>query len=309
MTLNIAHRGGAGLWPENTMGAFERAFALGADGVEMDVQLSKDGAVVIFHDNALKPEIVRDARGTWLEKTGPRISELTLEELRAFDIGRLKPDTAYAARAPEQEPLDGERIPLLRDLVVAAKRAGGKKLWIELKTPLMGGVGQEAPDLLADAVLDILRKESALELATLVAFDWAGVIHAKKREPACETRCLTLPQSWFAADPPPAETGPPSASNLNGLREMLARGAPWEGGVHAKDHGGVLGAIAAARANGWYAFHTDVTPETAKEAAALGLDYAVWTVNETDEMRRLLPLGCNGICTDRPDRLKAVLGI
>ena len=53
-TLNIAHRGGADLWPENTMQAFERAIALGVDGIEFDLQLSADGHLLIHHDARLK---------------------------------------------------------------------------------------------------------------------------------------------------------------------------------------------------------------------------------------------------------------
>src|SRR5205085_12692618 len=97
-TLNIAHRGGAGLRPENTLAAFAHALDLGVDGFELDVHVAKDGAVVVFHDDRLKPEIVRDANGAWLDKPGPLIKDLTLAELQSYDIGRLMPGTAYAAR-------------------------------------------------------------------------------------------------------------------------------------------------------------------------------------------------------------------
>ena len=53
--LNIAHRGGADLWPENTLEAFARAIDMGVDGLEFDIQLSQDGALVIHHDATLKP--------------------------------------------------------------------------------------------------------------------------------------------------------------------------------------------------------------------------------------------------------------
>ena len=49
-TMNFAHRGGAGLYPENTLAAFRDAVARGCDGAELDIQLSKDGEVVVFHD-------------------------------------------------------------------------------------------------------------------------------------------------------------------------------------------------------------------------------------------------------------------
>ena len=59
MVWNIAHRGGAALYPENTLAGFRNAVALGCDGAELDVQLSKDGEVIVFHDYLLKPEICR----------------------------------------------------------------------------------------------------------------------------------------------------------------------------------------------------------------------------------------------------------
>ena len=61
--LNIAHRGGAGLRPENTLSAFAHALDIGVDGFELDIHIAKDGTVVVFHDDALKPEIVRSADG------------------------------------------------------------------------------------------------------------------------------------------------------------------------------------------------------------------------------------------------------
>src|SRR5439155_6353855 len=69
--LVFAHRGGAALAPENTMAAFDNAVALGADGLELDVRLSRDGAVVVHHDATLD-------RTTPL--TGP-VSQRTAEEL------------------------------------------------------------------------------------------------------------------------------------------------------------------------------------------------------------------------------------
>ncbi|MEO7053402.1 MAG: glycerophosphodiester phosphodiesterase family protein, partial [Rhizomicrobium sp.] len=64
-TLNIAHRGGAGLRPENTLVAFRHAIALGCDGAELDVQLSADGIVIVHHDFRLNPALTR-LDGAWL---------------------------------------------------------------------------------------------------------------------------------------------------------------------------------------------------------------------------------------------------
>src|SRR3954469_18713052 len=113
VTLCIAHRGGAGLLPENTLAAFCDAVARGCDGAELDVQVSRDGEVVVFHDYQLKPEICRDETGVWLRRPTPRIKDLSLEELRRFDIGRADPVSEYARRHPFLKPIDGERIPTL----------------------------------------------------------------------------------------------------------------------------------------------------------------------------------------------------
>src|SRR5690348_5655575 len=134
-TLNIAHRGGAALYPENTLAAFRNAVALGCDGAELDVQLSRDGEVVVFHDFRLKPELCRDENGKWLQQPTPRIKDLTFAELRRFDIGRADPASGYARAHAVLEPSDGERLPSLREVVEIAKTAAKPfRLFVELKT-------------------------------------------------------------------------------------------------------------------------------------------------------------------------------
>src|ERR1700761_5338074 len=132
---NIAHRGGAGLMPENSLAAFRDAVARGCDGAELDVQLSKDGEVVVYHDYRLKPEITRGPGGAYVVKPAPRIKDLTFEELRMFDIGRCDPASAYAQSHPDVKAVDGERIPTLAVVVDAAKQSAKTfTLFVELKT-------------------------------------------------------------------------------------------------------------------------------------------------------------------------------
>ena len=98
----IGHRGAAGLAPENTLAAFTRAWKICVDAVELDVQLSADGEVVVHHDYRLKPEITRSATGDWLNGSlGPTIKYLTLAQLKTYDVGRLKPDTVYWRQYPQ----------------------------------------------------------------------------------------------------------------------------------------------------------------------------------------------------------------
>ena len=75
--LNIAHRGASGTFPENTLSAFRAAIDARADMCELDVQLTRDGAVVVIHDETV--DRTTDGQG--------EIAELTLEELKRLDAG------------------------------------------------------------------------------------------------------------------------------------------------------------------------------------------------------------------------------
>jgi glycerophosphoryl diester phosphodiesterase len=110
-SLFAAHRGGALLWPENSLLAFRNALALGADYLEMDVHLTRDGEVVVIHD----PTLDRTTTGT-----GP-VRERTLAELGAL---RLKDPTGAVTE---------ERIPTL-DQVVALAVAARRQILLEIKT-------------------------------------------------------------------------------------------------------------------------------------------------------------------------------
>jgi len=303
--LNIAHRGGAGLKPENTLAAFRNAVALGADGAELDVQLSRDGHVIVFHDYRLKPEICR-LNGRWIERPTPRIKDLTLAELREFDIGRPDPASDYARDHPDLAPADGERIPLLREVIAVAKSAENPfYLFIELKTSFSDRALSAAPEALAEAVIAVLRAEDFGTRAILVGFDWPGLLHAKLIAPEIKCWFTTLAQSWFADAPPPAEDDPPSQASLAALRYWAREGiSPWAGGYDAVNYGGsIVDAIKAAGGEGWFPMYRDAGAQAVAKAHALGLGVGAWTADDPAAMRALIASGVDAICTDRPDIL------
>jgi len=299
-TLNFAHKGGASLYPENTLAAFADAVARGCDGAELDAQLAKDGEVVVFHDFRLKPEICR-LNGRWIEKPTPKIKDLTAAELRRYDVGRLDPASAYAREFPHCMPVDGERIPSL-DEVVAVVREAKKPftLQVELKTSFSDRGMTASPEALAEAAVAVLRRANYLERTIFVGFDWAGLLRAKMLAP--EARCwfTTMKLDFLKPPPPEGET-----QEQKTLRHWAESGtSPWAAGFDAVKHGGsILKAIKAAGGDGWFPTYADATPEMVAEARALGLAVGAWTVNDPADMKRLIALGLDGICTDRPDLL------
>lgn len=136
--LVFAHRGGAALAPENTLAAFERAHALGVDGFELDVRLSRDDEVVVIHDAEL--DRTTDAKA--------RVSSLTADELRHVDAGFR----FTSAHSSTEFPFRGRGVgvPLLREVLA---RFPDALLIIELK----GGDPR-----LALRAFDVVREAGAL---------------------------------------------------------------------------------------------------------------------------------------------------
>src|SRR3990172_7158952 len=90
VTLNIAHRGASALAPENTMAAFEKAVELGADVIELDLHMSRDGELVVIHDDTL--DRTTDGRGV--------VHELNLKDLKRLDAGRWVGKEFAGERSP-----------------------------------------------------------------------------------------------------------------------------------------------------------------------------------------------------------------
>ncbi len=156
--LKIGECGSIDLWPENTLAAFSRAIAMGADGIELDVHLSADGVLVVHHDEALRPATTRDATGRWISQPTALIKDLTFAELRTYDIGRPQPDTDYTKRHPDQMPIDGERIPSLEEVIdlVRSEASPSFVIYTELKTGLTDLGRTSDPFTLATAVVDLV---------------------------------------------------------------------------------------------------------------------------------------------------------
>ena len=302
-SLTIAHRGGADLWPENTLGAFKRAIELGVDGIELDLQLSADGHLVIHHDGRLKAEATQ-LNGAFLEKPTPRIGALSLKDLQTYDVGHLKAGSPYAQKRAARLQ-EAAAIPTLAafDAMIAETDADFRA-YSELKTDMVDAYQAET---LAAAYIAALDKSPAAARHIVVSFDWRTINAVRQAFPDMPHAYTT--SRFSDTDPKLADADKPDSLGAR-LRAASRDGAAFWGGMDWRDMDGqshgerVLRAIAAGGGKGWFADRHDITPENMALARELGLSVSAWTVNEAAEMRRLAALGVEAIITDRPDILK-----
>ncbi len=284
------HRGARGLAPENTLAAFTRALAVGVTTLETDLALTRDGVLVISHDPLLNPDLVRDAQGRWLRGRGPPIHTLTLAQLQDFELGRINPDSKYAAQFPQQVPADGQRFPTLAQVFALARPSPVR---FNIETKITPDSGDETVDPIAFARLAIaaIRGAGMADRTTVQSFDWRTLVAVKNQDIDIETACLTI-----------------ESPGMDTVGRHSAGPSPWHAGLGLRDHGGSMARMVhAARCGTWSMFWRNLTPADVAEAHALGLKVLPWTVNDPADMARLIDMRVDGIITDYPDRLRRVM--
>ena len=256
--LLIAHAGGIGEFPANTMIAFTGAAALGVDVLEMDLQLTADDVLVTMHDATV--DRTTDGSGV--------VRELTARQVLALDAsdGFLRSDGTA--------PWDGVRVPPgTLEQVLATFAPTPLALVLELKNP--GPAGERAAQVLAEALLrhDMERRVivCAFHESTLRAFRRASGGRVMTSGSADALRVAVpamrfgLDGLWYDPDPIGALQLPTAAAGLD---------------------------LAA--------------PGLVERAHAHGLAVQYWTVNEREEMERVIAAGADGIMTDEVSRLRAL---
>src|SRR5215831_3955161 len=167
----FAHRGGSALAPENTMAAFERGLALGADGFELDVHLSRDGVVVVHHDATV--DRTTNGQGA--------VSALTADELTRLDAGYRFQDadsSRYSFRGL------GIGVPKLADVLSHFRDA---LVIIELKG--------RSP-VLARATVDVVRATAAVDRVCIGSSSLRGLQVVRALEPAIATSAAREEVRW-----------------------------------------------------------------------------------------------------------------
>lgn len=249
----IAHQGGDGLWPGDTMFAFERAAEMGVDVLEMDLHSTADGALVLMHDATV--DRTTDGSG--------RINDLTLAEIKDLDAGY------------DWTEDDGQTYPF---------RGQG------ITVPTLDDVFQAFPDEYFN--IEIKQAEPSI----------TEPFCNKIREYVREDRVFVASFNQDVLDEfrqvcPEVAT---STGESDGIK-LLVPSFLWLEAIHSPK-------AQVVQTPEEYFGMTVLKQRTVDAAHNRGMEMHAWTINETEDMERLLALGLDGIITDRPDRMLALLG-
>ncbi len=265
------HRGCRGSLPENTVPAFLKAAELGCDWIELDVVITADSQVLVSHEPWMDHRICRTPQGdsiTEQQAHGFNIYRMTLAEAQAFDCGSARhPDF------PDQENSEQHK-PTLREVVEAIDEQAmedgtmGTGYNIEIKSdPLLYGTYQPPPERFAELVLAQIDSLGISGRAIIQSFD-----------PAVLEAVHVLDENMPVALLVDNSDG--SEANLKRLTFPPTHYSP--------------------------AFEL-VNKELVKELDARDIELLVWTVNDKSDIKRMMKLGVNGIITDYPEKVIAVL--
>ena len=297
-----AHRGGIDVRPENTLYSYAYAIELGATSIECDMQLTKDGQIVMSHNPILNSDITRDKNGNYIENNKYDIRLMTVDELKKFDVGVMDQNCGeyYDLHGKTQFTYDA-KIPTLEELMQLIQSYDDKNIVLNIETksypdPASAGYKNNAdPKKFVEVFNNIVKKYDMEDRVVLQSFDWQTLIEMKKLNPNISTRALWQEQPSWGRD-------------SESLRRYEKKKSPWLGGLDIKDYqGNPVKAAHAIGADIISPYYTEISKQDVDEAHSLGMKVVPWTVNNEKDMTMLLDMGVDGIISDKPWLLKQVL--
>jgi glycerophosphoryl diester phosphodiesterase len=233
----VAHRGFSSIAPENTLIAMVKGFKAGADGCELDVYQTKDGHLVVMHDN----DVERTTNGKG------KIADMTLAEIKKLDAGSWK--------GPEYK---GEPVPTLEEVLKYAKSVKGH-LVIEIKA-----------EKIAANVLAAIKAQHMQNRVTVISFNEQTVKDVHALDPKISVGFL------YGSDKTPGDTPMEKAK--------------WLAEKTRNTGANMIDIV-------W----KQVTPELIQVFHCQGMKVWAWTVDDPNEMAKLMNMNIDSITTNKPD--------
>ncbi|WP_462323790.1 glycerophosphodiester phosphodiesterase [Desulfoplanes sp.] len=269
--LAIAHRGARSLAPENTLCAAYKALDTGAYAWEMDVQMSRDGHLVITHDNTLGRVTDVERVPRYAPRTPWRVADFTLEELHSLDFGSFfvgeDPFGQMAAGT-----VSGEEARTFRTMTLPTLEEGlrftrdhGFRINVEIKD-LAGTPGH---GVVVERAVEMIRRFDLVEQTLISSFNFEYLRRTREILPGLPTAALM------------------DAENMGG--------------------GSILETLKGLGVQAWHPDKGILKNDDLRDVLDAGMYVDVWTVNDAREMRSLVVRGVTGLITDFPQVVGAVM--
>jgi glycerophosphoryl diester phosphodiesterase len=262
------HRGARGLYPENSTGAMLEALKYPqVTTLELDVVISKDGEVVVSHEPWMGAEICLDLAGKPVAERAINLYKLNYVEIAQYDCG-----SKVHPRFPEQQKIKTSK-PLLRDLIVESEKKI-KELGrainynIEIKSTVEDEREGFQPSVavFTDKVVEVIAQTVGEKRATIQSFDWRVLKYLHKTYPRYQTVAL-IEEKYV-----PTKV----------LKELGFKPTVFS------------------------PYFVNLTREHVAFFRRNDIKVIPWTVNEVEDMKRVMRLGVDGIITDYPNRIKEI---
>ena len=283
------HRGARGDLPENTLNSFQYLFDYLISAYETDILISKDLIPVITHDFKLDPSFTQDNNGEWITDENIKIFDLTYEELSKYDVGTLNKLSKYGRNFVNQKSLPNQKIPKLDDLLNLTARNQTENLIINLEiksTPAQENF-TPLPQEMVKLVLDVVNNSALKDKIIYSSFDWRVLREVRDQNPHAPRAYLTeLHQS---------------GSKISGT---IYDQSPWMDFIPLKNAVELPRLIASLGGRAWHPYYRDISKKMIDISHEENLAVNVWTVNDEDDMLKMIKYGVDGIITDYPLRLK-----
>lgn len=269
------HRGCRGLMPENTIPAFLKALDLGVNTLELDVVISKDRQVVVSHDPYFHADFSIDPDGKPVPKGAKVILyQLDYDQIKRYDVG-----SNGNPGFPEQQKLKTYK-PLLREVIQAAEAYRTKNnmplFWynIEIKSEEKEyDLSQPPPALFSDLVYNEISNLLSPDRVVLQSFDFNILKYWKKQIDTGKYKIVTLAAL---------------VGNVKGIEKNL-EDLGFEPDVYSP-------------------YFQLLNASKVRQLHAMGIQVVPWTINTTEEMKRIKDMGVDGIITDYPNRIPKEIG-
>jgi glycerophosphoryl diester phosphodiesterase len=269
------HRGARGLSPENTAPAFEKAMKLGVDTLELDLVMTSDNQLIVYHDTELNLELCKKMdRSNLISRP---ISEMKLSELKELDCGGL-PNSRFPNQVlvPNTPPITlGEVFELVKKF--ESENPTSKKVKVNIESKFPKNPNAKMFNDFAALILEEIKKASFEDRTIVQSFHHQILPIIKSKNPKLTTAALFAP----------------------GKFEFIQLKLGWRNKIQDS----ILESTMKVNADIVSPYFSYVDESLMSKAKIYQLKVIPWTVNEIDDMKYLIQLGVDGIITDYPDRL------